>query len=124
MKLLVALAVYTAITLVAAQSVPGVKMQKGLGSAIGLALVFGFLNVVIGWFITILLGIFATVFTILTLGLGFPVFFLVGTSVNAILLRLADAMLPGFELDGWAPALIMGFLFAMAGWILRASSLG
>ena len=119
MNLLLALAIYTAVSFVAAQSLPGVKMQKGLGPAVALALVFGFLNVLIGWFITLLLGVFATVFTILTLGLGFPVFFLVGVSANAILLRVADALLPGFELDGWTPALIMGFFFAMAGWILR-----
>lgn len=123
MSLLISLAVYTAVCMFASQALPGVRLEKGAGPAIGLALVFAVLNVLIGWIITLVLGVAATAFTVLTLGLGFPVFFLVGTTANAVLLRFADSLLPGFSLDGWAPAFVMGFLFAVAGWGLGAAGI-
>lgn len=118
MKLLIILAAYTAVAFMAAQTLPGVKLEKGVGPAAGLAIVFGVLNFFLSFLIKAVLVFAATAFTILTLGAGFPVFFLIGTTANAILLKFADALLPGFELDGWAPALIMGFGFALCGWLL------
>ena len=120
MSLLISLVVYTLVVMVAAQALPGVKLEKGAGPAVGLSLVFGVLNILIGWIIKVVLGIAATAITVLTLGLGWPVFFLVGTTANAVLLRFADSLLPGFELDGWAPAFVMGFLLGMASWALGA----
>ncbi len=123
MKLLLVLAAYTAVAFVASQTLPGVKLEKGVGAAAGLAIVFGVLNFFLSLVIKFALGVAATAFTILTLGAGFPVFFLIGTIANAILLKLADALLPGFELDGWAPAFLMGFGFALCGWILKILSI-
>lgn len=120
MSLLISLAVYTAVCMFAAQALPGAKLEKGVGPALGLALVFAVLNVLIGWVIKVLLGVAATAFTVLTLGLGAPIFFLVGTTANAVLLKIADAVLPGFRLDGWAPAFVMGFLFSLASWGMGA----
>ena len=120
MSLLIPLVVYTLVVMFAAQALPGVKLQEGAGPALGLSLVFAVLNILIGWLIKAVLGIAATAITVLTLGLGWPVFFLIGTAGNAVLLRVADSLLPGFELDGWAPALVMGFLLAMASWALGA----
>jgi|GEM_PF-3487164 len=120
MSLLIALAVYTAVCMFAANALPGVKLEKGLGPAIGLALVFAVLNIFLGWGIKIFLGLIATVLTVATLGLGAPVFLLIGTTANAVLLKFADALLPGFKLDGWAPAFVMGFLFALSMWAVNA----
>jgi len=121
MKLLIVLAAYTAVAFVCAQSLPGVKLEKGVGPAAGLAIVFGFLNFFLSFLIKAVLVFAATAFTILTFGAGFPVFFLIGTTANAIILKMVDAMLPGFKLEGWAPALIMGFAFALCGWVLKVA---
>lgn len=123
MKLLLVFAAYTAVAFVASQSLPGVKLEKGIGPAAGLAIVFGVLNMILGLFIKFALGVAATALTVLTLGAGFPLFFLIGTTANAILLKIADAVLPGFELDGWAPAFLMGFGFALCGWALELLSI-
>jgi uncharacterized membrane protein YvlD (DUF360 family) len=119
MSLLLSLAAYTAVCMFAASALPGVKLDKGLGPSLGLALVFAVLNIFLGWGIKLALGAAATMITILTLGLGAPLFFLVGTTANAVLLKFADALLPGFSLDGWAPAFVMGFLLALAMWGLN-----
>ncbi len=118
MSLLISMVVYTLVVMFAGQALPGVKLEKGAGPALGLSLVFAVLNLLIGWVIKVVLGVAATAFTVLTLGLGWPVLFLVGTTANAVLLRFADSLLPGFKLDGWAPALLMGFLLAMTSWAL------
>ncbi len=120
MSLVISLAVYTAVCMFAAQSLPGVKLEKGLGPATGLALVFAVLNIFLGWIIKFVLAAAAAALTILTLGLGTPLFLLVGTTANATLLKLADSLLPGFTLDGWAPAFVMGFLLALSSWGLSA----
>ncbi len=123
MKLLLVFAAYTAVAFVASQGLPGVKLEKGIGPAAGLAIVFGVLNLFLGLFIKFVLGVAATALTVLTLGAGFPVFFLIGTTANAIMLKLADSLLPGFDLDGWAPAFLMGFAFALCGWLLKILSI-
>ena len=112
--MLLSLIVYTVVFFFAAQALPGVKLGKGIGPAAGLGLVFGVLNLFLGWLIKGMLAVFTGVLTILTLGLGFPLFALVGTAGNAVLLKIADAMLPGFTLEGWAPAFVLGFLLSVA----------
>jgi len=54
---------------------------------------------------------------ILTLG-AFTV--VIPTLVNAVLLRVVDALLEDFELSGWVAALGMGLLFALGGWAASA----
>ena len=120
MSLLIALVVYTVVCMFAANALPGVKLEKGVGPALGLALVFAVLNIFLGWIIKLVLGAAAAAITVLTLGLGAPLFLLVGTTANAVLLKFADSLLPGFSLDGWAPAFVMGFLFAASMWGLNA----
>lgn len=119
MKLLLVLAAYTAVAFIAAQSLPGVKLEKGVGPAAGLALVFGVVNFFLAFLITFLLKTVVAAIAILTLGAGLPLFLLVGTTANAIMLKVVDALLPGFQLDGWAPALLMGFAFSVCGWVLK-----
>ena len=120
MSLLIALVVYTLVCMFAANALPGVKLEKGVGPALGLALVFAVLNIFLGWIIKLVLGAVAAAITVLTLGLGAPLFLLIGTTANAVLLKFADSLLPGFSLDGWAPAFVMGFLFAASMWGLNA----
>jgi putative membrane protein len=109
--------IFTAIALISPQVFRGIQV-RGVGAAAGVALVFALLNLLIGWLITFLVTLLSLPFIILSLGLFMLV---IPTLINAILLRLTDALLDSFHLDGWLPAFAMGFLFALGG--LLASSL-
>jgi putative membrane protein len=77
--------------LIVAYVVPGFELA-GLGSALIASIVVGFLNATLGF----LLKLLTFPISILTLGL----FFLV---INAIILLLASAFVPGFHIRGfWA----------------------
>lgn len=77
--------------IIVAYVVPGFELA-GFGSALIAALVVGFLNATLGF----LLKIITLPLSIVTLG----IFFLV---INAIILLLASAIVPGFRIRGfWA----------------------
>ena len=103
--------VLTVVAFVAPQVVPGVKV-KGFGSAALIALVFAVLNILVGWLLRWALAAISLPFVLLTFGLFL---FVITVVVNAILLRLTDALLDSFELKGWMPAFGMGLLFAIGG---------
>jgi len=105
------LILYTAIAFVTPKLLRGVKVE-GMGAALGVALVFGLLNLLIGWLLQIVLTLVSLPLACLTFG----IFSLIlPTLVNAALLRLTDVLLESFRLDGWLPAFGMGFLFALGG---------
>ena len=106
MSILIYFVVFTLIAFISPQIIPGIKV-KGLGAAAAIALVFGLLNLLIGWLLKFILNL-------LTLWL---LEFIVPTVINTLLLRLTDAAIEPFRLDGWLPALGMGFLFALGGWL-------
>jgi putative membrane protein len=78
---------------VVAKIVNGFEMD-GCGSALLAAIVVGFVNGTLG----AILKLVTLPLTILTLGLF-------GFVVNAIVLKLAAALVPGFRIRGFAPAL-------------------
>ncbi|MHB1938224.1 MAG: phage holin family protein [Acidobacteriaceae bacterium] len=80
--------------LICAYIVPGFELA-GFGSALIASLVVGFLNATLGF----LLKVVTFPISILTLGL----FFLV---INAIILLLASAFVPGFHIRGFVPAFL------------------
>lgn len=85
----------TAVALmVAAYFVPGFRV-KSFGTALFAALVVGLVNAVL----RPLLLLLTLPINILTLGLFTFV-------VNAALLKLAAAVVPNFEIDGWLPAIL------------------
>jgi putative membrane protein len=87
------LLIMAVLLLLVARLVPGIEVS-GFGHAVLAALVLGLVNVLVRP-----LFIFLTLpLTILTLGL----FLLV---INALMLRLAAALVPGFEVRGFMPAL-------------------
>src|SRR5690606_23877863 len=69
---------------ITAAVVPGVNV-RGFWGVVLVAALFGVLNVLVGWFLFALIGIG-------TLGLGFLLAFLTRILVNAILLKLVDAL--------------------------------
>ncbi len=110
-SLLIKFIVFTAIAAISPQVSSGIKV-RGTGAAAAVALVFGLCNVLIGWLLGWVLAILTWPLNWLTLGLFGIV---VTTAINAILLKITDLVLEPFELDGWGPAFVMGFLFALGG---------
>jgi putative membrane protein len=89
---------------------------KSFGSAILVAAIFGVLNFFLGW-------LFFVVFTIATLGLAWLFAFITRWIINAILLKLTDALTDHLTIDGfrWAlgGALMMSALGTVGEWLVR-----
>ena len=81
---------------------------SGLGSALIAALVIGLLNATVG----LLLKILTFPISILTLGL----FLLV---INAIMILVASAVVPGFKVRGMGPAFVGAIILALLGMLFR-----
>lgn len=88
--------------------VPGVVVE-GFGSALLVALVLGLLNV----FVRPLLILLTLPATILTLGLFLFV-------INALLILLASAIVPGFKVNGFWWALLYSMLLTLVSGTLQA----
>lgn len=78
---------------------------KNYTTAILVALVVGFLNATVGIFIRFPINI-------LTLGL---LSFIVHLIVTAIMIKIADKLFSDFKVQGFAPALIIALVMAVAG---------
>lgn len=94
--------------IVASHLVPGFRVN-GFAPALFAAVVIGLLNATLGF----VLKIITFPITVVTLGL----FLLV---VNAFMIRLASAVVPGFRVYGWAPALWGAVVLALTGMLVRA----
>lgn len=93
--------VYAVLLLIVAKIVPGIEMDS-MGSALLAGLAMGVINAIV----KPVLVIFSIPFLILTLGL----FLLV---INALLLKLAAAIVPGFQVKGFGSALLGAFLLTI-----------
>ncbi len=95
------------ILLLVAHLVPGFTIS-GLGSALIAVIVIGLLNATLG----LVLKIVTFPLTLLTLGL----FLLV---INAIVLKVVAALMPGFSIRGFAPAFLAAILLSVLQMLLR-----
>ncbi|MEW6320599.1 MAG: phage holin family protein [Acidobacteriota bacterium] len=99
---------------VTAVLLPGFHLKSGR-SALLVAAIFGVLNFFLGWLL------FA-VFTVATLGLAYLLAFVTRWIINAILLKLADAMTDHLTIDGFGWALAGAFVMSALGtvgeWLL------
>jgi putative membrane protein len=93
---------------IVAQVVPGVHVNGAVAALIA-ALAIGFINATIG----ALLKILTFPLTLLTLGL----FWLV---INALMLELASAVVPGFQIHGFLAAFIGAVLLSLVNLLLKA----
>ena len=93
--------------LITAYVVPGFKVRS-FGAACVASLVIGLLN----WFIRPVLIFLTLPLNILTLGLFTFV-------VNAIILKIAAAVLKDFEIRGWFAAIIGAVILAIVGYFLH-----
>lgn len=100
---------------ITAAVLPGFHV-KSFGSAFLVAAIFGILNFFLGWLLFVVLGL-------ATLGIGFLLAFLTRWLVNAILLKITDAVSDSLQIDGfrWAlgGALMMSLLGTAGEWLVR-----
>ncbi len=101
---------------VTAVILPGFRV-KSLGSAFVVAAIFGILNFFLGW-------LFFVLFAIGTLGIALLLAFLTRWIINAILLKLTDALTDSLTIDsfGWAlgGALLMSVLGTIGEWVVTS----
>lgn len=81
----------------------------GFGAALMAALALGFINTLV----RPVLALLTLPITVLTLGL----FYLV---LNGLLFWLASAVIPGFHVAGFGPALLGALLYGLIAWALSA----
>ena len=93
--------------MIVAHIVPGFRLA-GFGTALIAAVVIGLVNATIGT----LLRLVTLPLTVVTFGLFWFV-------VNALLLWMAAALVPGFALDGFLAAFLGGILLALVSTLLR-----
>lgn len=115
MNLLLSWLVMSVAVWITAEVLPGFHV-KSFKSAVVVAAIFGLLNFLLGWLL------FA-VFAIATLGIGLLLAFLTRWIVNAILLKLTDALTDHLTIDsfGWAlgGALLISLISTFAEWLIR-----
>lgn len=87
---------------------PSIQIS-GFGTALLAALVLGFINTLV----RPILAILTLPITVLTLG----IFYLV---LNGLLFWLASALLPGFQVQGFVPAMFGAILYGVITWVLSA----
>jgi putative membrane protein len=93
--------------LIVANVVSGIQVES-FGSALIAALVIGFVSATVGFFLKIIL----LPFIFLTLGL---VYFL----INGLMLMLASALVPGFRVYGFLPAVLGSILLTVVDYLLN-----
>lgn len=106
MNFIIKTLVVGAVVLLLAYFLPGVAVSSFL-TAILVALVLAVLNALLKPILVIL----TIPITIITLGL----FLLV---INALMVLLADALIPGFNVDGFLWALIFSICLSLVSWLL------
>lgn len=94
MDLILSWLILTLAVWLTAMILPGFHV-KGVGSAFIVAAIFGILNFLLGWLL------FA-VFTVATLGIAWLLAFITRWIINAILLKLTDALTDRLTIDSLA----------------------
>ena len=105
-RILIRWLILTAAILAAAYLVDGIVVT-GFGAAFFAAAILGFLNV----FFKPLLIILTLPVNILTLGLFTFV-------INAVLLKIASALISGFDVHGFWPAVLGAVIISIVNWLL------
>ena len=100
--LVLALAVW-----VTAMILPGFKV-KGFRGALIVAIVFGLLNWALGWVLFVVIGVG-------TLGLGFLLAFVTRWVVDAILLKMTDALMDSLTIKGFGWAMAAALIMSLVG---------
>ena len=94
--------------LIVAHLVPGIEV-RGFGTALVAAVIIGLVNATLGFILKIL----TLPLTIVTFGLFLFV-------INAAMLMLAAALVPGFAVNGFGAALLGAIVLSLVSFVLRA----
>ena len=108
MSLIVHWLISTASLLIVAYLIPGIEIRD-LGAALIASIVIGLVNATIGFVLKIL----TLPLTILTLGLFWFV-------INALMLQLAAALVPGFYVSGFWSAFLGAIILSLVNMALRS----
>jgi putative membrane protein len=108
MRLLLNWVLSAAAVWIMAQVVPGIHVNGAVAALIA-ALAIGFINATIGF----LLKILTFPLTLLTLGLFWFV-------INALMLELASAVVPGFQVRGFFAAFVGAIVLSLVNLLLKA----
>ena len=108
MSLIVSWLISAASLVIVAKLIPGIEI-RGLGSALIAPIVIGLANATIGFILKIL----TLPLTVLTLGL----FWLV---INALMLQLAAALVPGFYVSGFWSAFFGAIILSLVNMVIRS----
>jgi len=93
--------------MIVAAIVPGIEID-GFGTALIAAVVIGLVNATLGFFLKII----TFPLTLITLGAFLFV-------INALMLKVAAALLPGFRVKGFLPAILGAILLSVVHMVLR-----
>ena len=107
MDLPISWAVLTLAVLVAAWILPGMRVSS-IGGSILVAALFGILNFFLGWLFIVVIGLG-------TLGVGFLLIFVTRWVVNAIILKITDALTDKVTIDGFGNALLAALIMSGVG---------
>jgi putative membrane protein len=91
---------------IVARIVPGIQVDS-FGAALIAALVIGLVSATVG----VILKILLLPFIIVTLGI---VYFL----INGLMLKLASAIVPGFRVNGFFPAVVGSILLTIVNYVI------
>jgi len=115
MQLLLSWIILSVAVWLAAEILPGVHLRS-FGSAFVVAAIFGILNFFLGW-------LFFVAFAVGTLGIALLLAFITRWIIDAILLKITDAVSDALRIDsfGWAlgAALLMSVLGTVGEWLVR-----
>lgn len=107
MQLLIYLSVSSLSVFIASYIIPGIHVQN-IVTVIIVAIVLGILNAILKPIL-----VFLTLpITLITLGLFIFV-------LNALLVLLASAIVPGFTVDGFFPALLFSIVVSLVSWFIN-----
>jgi putative membrane protein len=91
-----------------AELLPGFELKGGARGALLVAGLFGVINWMIGWLLFVIIGV-------ASLGIGFLLAFLTRWLVNAILLKLVDAVSDTLNIKSFGTAFVGALLISLFG---------
>ena len=111
MGFLISWALLTIVVFITAAIVPGFRI-RGFTGAVLVAALFGILNFLLGWLLFVAIGLG-------TLGLGFLLAFLTRWIVDAIVLKMVDALSKSLEIESFGRAFLAALVMSGLGTLLE-----
>ena len=114
-KLLITMAAVSGAVVVAAMLMPGIRIRRPATTLV-VAGVFGVLNLLLSWVLSVLLGVALIPLGLVTMGL---IYLLLGLVVNTVLLWITDKLIEDFEITSFFSLLGTAALIGAANSLVR-----